>query len=230
MTPFVYPEVSQQTMTLVLNGQEVSRHDLVNNWQIFEATLPEENLQPGLNRLQLQFSHQAIPRLVLPPQTAIGQTGSFVPTDIEVNSHADFSFVTVGFADTAVDASTHRRGFNVAVVDPISGEVLNKVGFDTAANQFEDQALQDFIAQLPNGQVVIVSSQGADAAQFLSRGFASVGGDESIPTIPYSLIGIKGAAPGTAQIAAGENAYLRLGANPDTRPLAVAVDWVEIRK
>jgi hypothetical protein len=229
LTPFAYPGAPQQTMALILNGQDLGSHPLGPAWQVFETTLPAGALRPGLNRLVLRFSHQAAPRDVLPPQTAIGQTGLSVPQDIEINSHPDFSYVTVGFGDDAVDASSHRRGFNLAVLDPSTAEVLDMRGFDTAANQFEAQALRDYIAQIPDGYLVIVSSQGADAAAFLSEGFAALGGSPDVPPVPYSLLGVKGAAPNTAQIGAGD-AYLRLGHNPDTRPLAVAVDWVEIRE
>jgi len=44
--------------------------------------------------------------------------------------------------------------------------------------------------------------------------------------MPYSLIGVKGAAVGTA--AESPDGYLRLGRNPDDRSLAAAVDWLEI--
>ena len=229
LTPFTYPGAPQQTMTLTLNGQTLSSHPLDPDWQVFETTLPAEALRPGLNRLTLQFSQQAAPRNVLPPQTAIGQTGLHVPRDIEINSHANFSFVTVGFGEQSVDASSHRRGFNLAVLNPSTGEVLDMRGFDTAANEFEAQALRDYIDQIPNGHLVIVSSQGVDAAAFLSEGFAALGGSIDVPPVPYSLVGIKGAAPGTAQTATGDG-YLRLGRNPDTRPLAAAVDWVEIKE
>jgi hypothetical protein len=229
LMPFSYSAAPPQTIKLVLNDETIYEAPLPPGWQIFEATLPAENLQPGLNRLKFVFGHQAVPREVLPAQTAIGATGAFVPVDIEINSAADFSFVTVGFGDEAVDASSHRRGFNLAVLDPSSGQVLDMRGFDTAANEYEAQALADYIATVPAGRLVIVSSQGTDAAAFLTEGFAALGGSPAIPTVPYSLIGIKGAAPGTAQEATGE-AYLRLGASPDTRALSAAVDWIEIGK
>jgi hypothetical protein len=229
LTPFTYPAAPPQTLTLILNDRPLASRPLEGGWQVFEMTLPAEHLQPGLNRLKLRFSQQAVPREVLPAQTAIGRTGAHVPRDIEINSQPDFSFVTVGFGDEAVDASTHRRGFNLAVLDPATGEVLDMRGFDTAANVYEAQALTDYIAQIPPGQLVIVSSQGADAAALLTGGFEALGGSPGIPTIPYSLIGLKGAPPGTAAEAT-DDAYLRLGANPDTRPLSAAVDWLEIHK
>jgi hypothetical protein len=229
LTPFSYPAAPQQTIKLVLNDRTIYEAPLPPGWQIFETSLPAESLHPGLNRLKFVFGHQAVPREVLPAQTAIGATGAFVPVDIEINSAADFSFVTVGFGDEAIDASSHRRGFNLAVLDPADGRVLDIRGFDTAANEYEAQALTDYIAAIPDGRLVIVSSQGTEAAAFLSEGFATLGGSPAVPTVPYSLIGIKGAAPGTAQEATGE-AYLRLGTSPDTRPLSAAVDWLEIRK
>ncbi|HEY85653.1 MAG TPA: hypothetical protein G4N96_11155, partial [Chloroflexi bacterium] len=229
LTPFSYPGAPQQTLSIILNDDyEVSDHSLHEEWQVLETTLPAEALRPGLNRLTLRFSRQAIPREVLPAGTAIGSTGVHAPVDIEINSHADFSFITIGFGDEAEDASAHRRGFNVAVLDPQTGEALDKKGFDTAANQYEAQALRDYIAQIPEGHIVLLSSQGADAAAFFSEDFAALGGSAELPGVPYSLIGVKGAAPGAALERSGE-AYLRLGKSQDTRPLSAAVDWVEIQ-
>ncbi len=229
LIPFGYAGAPPQTMKIVLNETYmVGAYSLREEWQVLEATLPAKALRPGLNRLTLQFSRQAIPREALPADTAIGGAGVNAPLDIEINSHADFSFITVGFGAGAADASAHRRGFNVAVLNPQSGQVLDKKGFDTAANPYEAEALRKYIAQIPAGQIVLVSSKGADAAAFLSEGFAALGGSKDLPGVPYSLIGVKGAAEGSALERFGE-AYLRLGKNQDTRPLSAAVDWVEIQ-
>lgn len=234
LTRFNYPGAPQQTLTLVLNDEELETRPLAESWQVLETTLPAASLQPGLNRLELHFSQQAVPRAVLPANTAIGQTGRNVPVDIEINSHPDFAFITVGFGENSIDASSHRRGFNIAVLDAENGAVLDQRGFDTAANGFEAEALRDYLAAIPDGRLVLVSSQGADAAAFLpgvlDEGFAGLGGSPAIPPIPYSLVGIKGAAPGSAVERSGPDAYLRLGAVPDDRPLSAAVDWVEIRR
>ncbi|RME49914.1 MAG: hypothetical protein D6796_04095, partial [Caldilineae bacterium] len=211
LTPFDYPGAPPQAMTLLLNGQPIGEQALASGWQVVEVPLPAEALRPGLNRLALRFRHRAAPRDVLPPQTAIGSTGAHTPVDIEVHSHADFAFITVGFGEEAVDASAHRRGFNVAVLDAASGAVLDKRGFDTAANAYEADALHDYLQALPDGRIVILSSQGSDAAAFLREGFGAVGGSAEPPPVPYALIGVKGAPPGTAAEATGE-AYLRLGA------------------
>jgi len=78
---------------------------LAAGWQNIDTILPEANLQDGLNRLTLTFAHTAQPREVLPPNRAIGSTGVETPVDLEVNSGNDFAFISVGFAENAVDAS-----------------------------------------------------------------------------------------------------------------------------
>ncbi len=226
ITPFLHPAAPPQKVKFLLNGTPIGEQDLAPGWQIQEIVLPENAMVAGLNRLTLRWENQAVPREVLPAQTTIGDTGVSVPVDVEINSSADFSFVTVGFGDDATDASEHRRGINVTVIDPKDGAIRAQKGFDTAANQYEDAALRDFLAQIPNGKIVLVSSKGVDAGAFLSAGFEMLGGSVGVPAMPYSLIGVKGAAVGTA--AESTDGYLRLGRTPDTRSLSAAVDWVEI--
>jgi len=108
-------------------------------------------------------------------------------------------------------------------------------GFDTTANEFEAAALAQFIAAIPAGHIVIIATQGPEAAAFFDTAtlaaLAAVGLSTDNLTPPFSAIGIKGADPGTAlQVngSAESSAYLRLGALPDTRNLAAAVDQVII--
>jgi len=236
IAPFSYPDAPPQTVRFSLNDQPLPHsHSLHENWQTLEVTLPETALQTGLNRLTLHFDHTASPRGVLPANRAIGQTGQETPVDVELNSGPDFAFITVGFGEGAADASAHRRGINVAVLEPNTGELLAVKGFDTAANQFEAAALAQFIEQIPAGQLVLLASQGTEATAYFDdttrAALASLGLPAESLTPPFSAIGVKGAAPGSGLVAAGDgSAYLRLGAVPDDRPLAAAVDWMEIKK
>ncbi len=229
IAPFNAPGLPPQRVSFAVNGHQlIDNYSLRENWQQLELTLPAEFLQDGLNRLALQFDHTAQPRQTLPANRAIGTTGRETPVDIEVNSGADFAFITVGFAANATDASAHRRGVNVAVVQPQTGAVAQMRGFDTAANAFEADALRQFIEQIPPGQIVVVATQGPDAAAHFTADTAaaleSLGLAAGQLTPPFSAIGVKGAAPGTA----AQATYLRLGANPDARSLAAAVDRVVI--
>lgn len=235
MAPFSYPGMPPQQVNVMLNGELLNSHSLREGWQVIEAQLPEEYLVNGLNRLTLKFAETAQPREVLPANRAIGSTGVSRPVDIEVNSGADFAFITVGFGDNAVDASAHRRGVNVAVVDPQAGAVTSFKGFDTAANEFETAALNQFMADIPPGHIAVIATQGPDAAAYFDDDTAarlqSLGLSPETLTPPFSAIGVKGAPAGSGLQAAGESgAYLRLGANPDTRKLAAAVDSVIISR
>ncbi|MBN1217791.1 MAG: hypothetical protein JXM69_02595 [Anaerolineae bacterium] len=238
IAPFNYPGMPEQTVAFSLNGQLLADTFLLREgWQVIKTILPEAYVQNGLNRLTLHFAHTAQPREVLPASRMIGNTGLETPVDVEVNSSADFAFITVGFGKNAVDASAHRRGVNMAVINPQSGEVLEVKGFDTAANEFEAAALNQFIANIPEGYIVIVATQGPEATAFFDAetraGLESLGLSAKELTPPLSAIGVKGAFPGTALQKTGSNgtsAYLRLGAAPDDRTLAAAVDKVTIRQ
>ncbi|MFQ5613723.1 MAG: interleukin-like EMT inducer domain-containing protein [Anaerolineae bacterium] len=237
VAPFTYPDAPSQTLRLSLNGQPLAAaFPLQEGWQVIETTLPAGALRQGLNVLALRPAYAVAPRDVLPPQTAIGATGALAPLDIEVNSSADFAFITVGFGPDAIDASGHRRGLNLAVLGPDDGRVLFRGGFDTAANSFEADRLAERLARVEPGHIVVVASQGLEAAAFLHEpalaALGSIGADTSRLAPPFSIIGVKGAGPGTAlQVVDGAgSAYLRLGPSPDTRSLGVAVDWVEIRQ
>ncbi len=238
IAPFSYPDMPPQAVSLSLNGQplldNVSLHE---GWQAVEATLPATLLTEGLNELTLHFAHTAQPRQVLPTNTSIGGTGLETPVDLEVNSSFDFAFITVGFGPHAVDASAHRRGLNLTVIDPQSGQVVEIKGFDTAANEFEAAALVEFVQSIPTGHIVVVASQSAEATDFLTAeaqaALAGLGLDTATLQPPVSAIGVKEAAPGTAlQTGGGDGgtAYLRLGGVPDTRWLAAAVDKVTLSK
>jgi len=154
---------------------------------------------------------------------------------LEVNSGSDFAFITVGFDKDAVDASAHRRGVNIAVIHPQSGEVVEMKGFDTAANEFEADALAQFIAGIPAGHIVVIATQGPDADTFFNAdtimALESVGLNTENLIPPFSAIGIADVAPGTALQANGNtdtSAYLHLGAIPDNRNLAAAVNQMII--
>ncbi|HEX9923628.1 MAG TPA: interleukin-like EMT inducer domain-containing protein, partial [Anaerolineae bacterium] len=238
IAPFNAPGLPPQVVTLSLNGSALNDHySLREGWQVIETILSKDQLRQGLNRLELHFAHQAQPRQVLPAHTAIGQTGVDTPVDIEINSSSDFAFITVGFGPEATDASAHRRGLNVAVIQPRSGQVLEAQGFDTATNAFEAAALVDFIDSIPVGQIVIVATQGPDAANFLNTealtALQTLGLNLDTPVPPWSAVGLKGATSGAAlHISGGDagTAYLRLGAVPDDRTLAAAVDWVTVSR
>ncbi len=137
----------------------------------------------------------------------------------------DFAYITVG----GEDASTHLRGYNLAVID--------KAGFDTWDSESESQALAHFIAQIPDGAIVVVAVK-EDGARSLTdqavEALRSLEGETDLrgrAQFSHAIIGVKGATPGTALEKTGEgNSYLHVGKNPDERTLALAVDFVSLIK
>jgi hypothetical protein len=234
--PFDYPGAGEQGVVAHLNGQRLERLPLAAGWGTYTWQVPAAYVRPGLNDLRLSFDRLDAPADVLPGQATIGSTGVQVPTAIEVNSGglADFAYITIGEGEAAEDGSVHSPGYNLAVVDAESGELLDRRGFDTTPGGGEAQAvaLAEFIDSLPAGQIVVVALQG-DGTAYLTDGalaaLRSIGGqiDPRHGDGPsQAIVGVKGAAPGTALEAVGvDGSWLRVA--PDRRTLAIALDRVE---
>ncbi|NOZ28175.1 MAG: hypothetical protein GXP39_09015 [Chloroflexi bacterium] len=235
--PFAYPDAPPQHMRVLLNGRPVGdRITLAADWETYEVQVPAGIVRSGLNRIALEFAWAARPRDVLPADARIGQTGVETPVDIEINASADFAYITLeDDAGERVDASAGRRGYNVAVVDPRDGRLLEKRGFDTAANIYEAERLAQFLQDVPDGMLVVVATRGPAIDHLTDQAWAAlqtIGAGQDprmVPGASHALIGVKGAPPGSAaEVVRSGGAYLRIGRNPDRRALAAAVDWVRL--
>jgi hypothetical protein len=235
--PFDYPGASPQRLTLWANGHRVDSCTLAPGWGNCSWDVPARFLRTGPNDLRFQFARLDAPDRVLPADGAIGQTGVRAPVPIEVNSGgpADFAYLAVGDPNSgeAADGSNHSPGYNVAVIDPRTGRLLERRSFDTtsAGRPSEAEALSAFLAGVPQGRIVAVAMQGDGAARLSDEvvaAFRSIGGQadpRGRADWSHALIGVKGAAPGTAlEVAGPGNAWLR--AAPDLRTLAMAADWI----
>jgi hypothetical protein len=235
--PFAYPGARAQTVALVVNGRELERKTLADGWQEVEWAVPGAALRNGLNRLELQWGNTAVPRQVLGGSRAIGGTGVELPVDADLKAFADGGFMAL-FAEAGAqsDASAGRRGVNVTVLEPRTGRVVEKAGFDTTANEGESERLAGFLAGVAPGQIVLVASYG-DAGAHLTQeavaGLRSLGADVTLDGLRgsyFAVVGVKGAESGTAVQAVDPNeAFVRVSLNPDRRELAAAVDWVAVR-
>ena len=94
-----------------------------------------------------------------------------------------------------------------------------------------------YLADVLPGRIVVPAVQ-ADGAAYLTgeavAALRSIGAEVDLRGASghsHAVIGVKGAATGTALERSGEqNAWLRVGRNPDSRTLAVAVDRIELRR
>jgi hypothetical protein len=231
--PFDYPGAEEQGVTLWVNGQRVERIGLSPGWATHSWEVPARFVRPGLNDVRFEFDRLDAPAEVLPGNGAIGGTGVQAPVAIEVNSDgpADLAFITVGAGDEAEDGSDHRPGYNVAVIHPRTGKLLGQQGFDTTpgGSEAEAAAMAGFLDEVPEGQIVVAALQGDGAVHLTEEAVSAlrqIGGQADLRGTSgwsHAIIGVKGAAPGTALEMAGlENGWLRVA--PDRRTLAIAVD------
>lgn len=235
--PFAYPGAAAQTAALAVNDTPLTQQALVDGWQTVSWTVPGALLQNGLNRLELRWGWTAAPRAVLGGDRQIGTTGAQLPVDADLKAFADGGFIALFDDATGAqsDGSAGRRGVNVTVLDPQSGVVRAKEGFDTTASAAESERLAAFLAAIEAGAPVLVVSHG-EAWRALSQAavdqLRTLGADVTLDGLQdryWTVAGVKGAPPGAAaQTIDPQDAFLRISLNRDRRPLAAAVDWVSI--
>jgi len=230
--PFAFVGSSAQTVEILVNDQPMQKTQLKPGWENYTVTIPARVLRPGLNDLVLQFGYAARPRDVLAASFAIGATGVNSPVDIAVNSGALGSIKVNGR-----EVSPLGRGYNVVVIDPKNGAVVSAKSFNTADDRAESRALTDFLAQVPEGFIVAVAAQEDAGTNLGDRTVAllrAIGGQVDLrenPTRAHALIGVKGAAAGTALEQSNEGAaFVSVGHSADERTLAAAVSSIVIEK
>jgi hypothetical protein len=234
--PFAWPGSLPQSVALQVNDLELDSQALGPDWQEITWQFPGDALIDGLNRLRLTWDYAESPRSVLGGDRAIGTTGVHLPVDAELKGFGDGGFIALCDEDGGqIDASPGRLGVNVAVLDAQSGAVTEKAGFDTTVNAYESEALANFFAEIPAGAPVLVVSHG-DASAHLTQaavdGLAGLGADvtpDGLNGQQFAIVGVQGAAPGTAlTVVDPDEAFAQISLNRDRRPLAAAVDWIEV--
>ncbi len=234
--PYVYPGSQAQTVSLQINDLTVASQPLTDGWQTVTWQAPGDALVDGLNRITLAWDHTAAPRDVTPGDRTIGNTGVTLPVDADLKAFEDGGFIALFDEEGEQhDASAGRQGVNITVLDAKTGEVVEMRGFDTTANEYESAKLAAFVDELPDGLPVLVVSQG-DASAHLTdavvEALQSLGADVSLDTLRdryFAIVGVSGAEPDSAMSAVDDKeAFLRVSLNRDQRPLAAAVDWLEI--
>ncbi len=238
IAPLAYEGAPAQAVTIRVNDVVVLReHVLGAGWQTVEAAVPASAVRAGASRVRLQFGWVVSPRRAFPDpasRAVIGATGVVSPVNLDVHGFSEAFISAFDAAGAETKASAGRRGYNVAVIDPRTGRVLDMRGFDTAANAYEADALAAYLAGVRGGNIVALATK-EDATAHLTpaavaalRGLGSrINSVADLAGQAHALVGVQGAAPGAAAetIAPGD-AFLRVAG--DFRSLAAAVDWAEV--
>jgi hypothetical protein len=234
--PFAYPGSALQTVQLKINGWVGQAESLDDTWNELRWEVPGHVLVNSVNRAELVWAWAEQPRTVIGGNRQIGTTSVELPVDADITAFTDGGWIALyDEAGEQTDGSAGRRGINVTVLGD-KGEVIEKAGFDTTANTFESDELVAFLATIAPGHIVLIASYG-DATAYLTaeavNGLRKLGADitlEQLQGQAIALIGVQGAAPGSAALMLDPvSAFLRLSLNRDRRSLAAAVDWVTIK-
>jgi len=102
------------------------------------------------------------------------------------------------------DVAPGGRGYNVAIIDPDTGQVLETAAFDTHLDEAASGALAEFLSAVPRGRIVAVAAAdeasrllGEDAAQAL-RGIGAAGDLREKFRWGHAIVGVQGAPSGSA--------------------------------
>jgi hypothetical protein len=235
LTAHVRPFQLPQTVQPLLHEQPVGEPvNLEPGWNEIQFVAPPATFQGPTARVTLRFSRADRPVDLLPGVANLGNTGVETYARITVKSAGpglsplgELAWIEVN----GEDVSQHRAGTNVTVLDPATGAVEEIRGFDTTANEFERDALHEFLHGIEPGKVVVVALRGPATSYLNLDTVAALQtlGAATGPTdhgVSYALIGVKGAPQGTALEAESKEGEVDLAHLPDDRPLSSGVDWV----
>ncbi|MFC2023272.1 interleukin-like EMT inducer domain-containing protein [Chloroflexota bacterium] len=197
------PQDGQQVEVMV-NGEHAASIAMYAGWMDYGVQLPSEAVTPGLNEIWLRFSDVYPASQPAPSKRSIGSTGTESPVNIVVQSAGqeigDYGLV---FIDGR-NASPDERGYNVVVVDPLTGRVEGAAGFDTHLDPEASGSLARFIGDVPTGHIVAVAAAdeasrllGQEAVEAL-RGIGATVDLRDQFRWGHALIGVQGAEPGSA--------------------------------
>jgi hypothetical protein len=180
--------------------------------------VPATYLRSGVNKITFQNLDfkELIPPDLSSPRFPIGSTGGTSPAQIVVRSageeQGDFGHIYV----RGIDESPGGTGYNVVVIDPNSGKVEQRANFNTFASEAESARLAQFIDAVPAGRIVAAAVRDEASAHLTAEAVAalrSIGAARDLRDKfrwSHAVIGVKGAAPGTALEAASETTVSQL--------------------
>jgi hypothetical protein len=237
MTMRVFAPEPGQSMGVVLNGQAVTSLELVEGWHEYEVTLPAHLLRDGLNELHLRFGRLFPPEQIREGEYAIGATDVVAPVNILVKSAGqevgDFGHIYVDGRNVSPD----ERGYNVVVLDPVTGAVEGTGHFDTFASEEESTRLAEFITGIPDGRIVAVAVEDEASLHLTEEAvlaLRTIGAREDLRDVfrwEHAIIGVKGAEPGQALETTGllRPVSVRVGQGFTEPAVAAAFDYLTFR-
>jgi hypothetical protein len=214
------PEGGQQ-LRLEVNGTAAGRIEMAAGWMDYEMTLPASVVRSGLNEIWLHFEALVPASQVMlasrtldqggvsdepSGQAGVESSGPAIesPVNLVVQSAGeevgDFGHIYVD----GRDVSPNERGYNIAVLDPGSGNVVTTASFDTHLDADASLRMAEFLRDVPPGAIVAVAAAD-EASRLLGQeavdalyGIGAVGDLLNKFRWGQAIIGVQGAPPGSA--------------------------------
>ena len=200
----VGPDVPDRWLETALNGQLLDRRPLVEGWNDVRVPLagPRHHSAPNVVTIRWRYRRPAHDE-----RRRIGTTGVVAPVDVSVTSAGATFGDVVAVASVrvnGVDYALDRRGYDVVALDPGTGEVLWTDAFDTHESAEEAGRLVAAIRALPSGTIVAAAVRDEASHELTPEAVTALrtlGAARDIrgrDRISHAIVGVKGAAPGTA--------------------------------
>jgi hypothetical protein len=192
---------SDQSLEIILNEHSVTRLDLSPGWREYQVFVPAAYLQDGLDEFRFRFESLFPVAQTRDGDYSIGETEVSAPVNILVKSAGeevgDFGHIYVDGRNLSPD----ERGYNIVVLDPLSGVVEETGHFDTFASVEESSCLGDFIAAIPVGKIVTVAVEDEASLHLTEEAVQALGTIGAAEDLRdkfrwgHAIIGVKGATP-----------------------------------
>jgi hypothetical protein len=204
MTFGAYAPDGNLQLRITANGEVVQRIDLASGWMNYEVSLPASAVRQGLNEIWLHLERLVPAREARLSARTIGETGTESPVNLVVQSAGlevgNFGHIYVN----GEDVSPNARGYNVAVLNPVSGEVEGAAVFDTHLDEGASQDMARFLSSVPPGYIVCVAAAD-EASRLLDQGAAEalrgIGAEGDLRgnfRWGQAIVGVQGAPAGSA--------------------------------
>jgi hypothetical protein len=166
---------------------------------------------------------------VLHPAMEIGKTGVIAPVDIEARSGGGGTMYEERLMVGRQDWALQKRGYNVVVINPDTGEMEARENFDTWGGAGAANRLSQFLNGLPQGKIVAVTINDEGTTTMLDIHWEAMRqvGSTLRPEFwgSHAFIGVVGAELGTAaETVAQQNFIALVGALAAKIPPALEVD------
>lgn len=164
---------SAQEVALVIDGQEVERQPLPEEWSWVRFPWPRATAQEGLVAARLRFSRLYPAQMARDGITAV-LAGQQSQASLVAYSAGEETGNFAHLYVNGVDHSPQRRGYNVIELDPASAEVVRAANFDTFSRPEEQRALAQWLSAVDPDHWVMGAVQDEGSLYLGDEGVAAL--------------------------------------------------------